>query len=228
MDNTDNIIQEQFNSLPLAVRESVSRVPWKSKLQEISKGENLSAEQSRALETETLLILYGFIPSDDYAANIQQELGLDDETVGRIYKSVYNGIVSEIQKQYEIIEATSRKPLTPQPSAPQKPKEVPVQPAPKTEQRGVATPPANLPIAETGEKVHETTPEEKEWLEMGERPWKDRNNSVPNQAQAPRPQTPSDIQTPPQQTQPATPVNRIMEAAKPSYPSGKDPYREPL
>lgn len=204
--DTDKLIKDQVNSLPLNVRESINRIPWKNKIKDIAKREGLDEEKSTALETETMFILFGFLSFETYVENIIREIGLDQEMANRISDSVYNEIILEIQKQFEMIEAISQK---------EPPKmEIPVAPKPlepKTETPSiqkittVEIPPANLPMIEPGEVVHDTTPKVSEARimnqESGER---DTEVRIKNQE-----------------------ASNAKSNTKSAY-EGPDPYREPL
>lgn len=207
MDNDSNkIIKDQLNSLPLDVRESISRVPWKDKIKYIAKREGLDEEKSIALETETMFILFGFLSFETYTENIMREVGLDQETASRISDSVYNEIILEIQKQFEMIEAISQKQKEPPEVEPPVPSKLPEQ---KTETpliqktTAVEIPPTNLPMIEPGEVVHDTKPQ---------------------------------VATPVVKTEPAIPPQPTIKPSTPTppkpvnshYPNGQDPYREPL
>ncbi|MHB0978318.1 MAG: hypothetical protein ACYC1K_02885 [Minisyncoccota bacterium] len=207
MNNDSNkIIQDQLNSLPLDVRESISRVPWKNKIKDIAKREGLDEEKSTTLETETMFILFGFLSFDTYTENIIREIGLNEETANRISDSVYNEIVLEIQKQFEMIEAISHKEI-PKMEIPTQPKitepkiETPaITPTPKT--TTIEIPPANLPMIEPGEVVHDTKPQTAPPV-------------VETKPTIPQPVQKSSIPVPP-------------KPANSHYPDGQDPYREPL
>jgi len=210
MNNDSNkIIQDQLNSLPLSVRESVSRVPWKNKIKDIAKREGLNEEKSTALETETMFILFGFLSFETYTENITREVGLNQEAAERVSDSVYNEIVLEIQKQFEMIEAISQKEIpkidNPVPSKPLEQKiETPITtPASKTTTVGI--PPANLPMIEPGEVAHDTTPKVSE-------------ARITNQESGER-----DIEAE-TKNQEASDTNTNTKSAY----KGADPYREPL
>src|SRR3954468_15368994 len=95
--NVDKLIQDQIDSLPLDVKEAVARVPWKERVRDIAKRENLNVAQADSLETETMFILYGFLTPDTYVGNIMTEVGIEDEQAERINKLVNDEIVSDIE-----------------------------------------------------------------------------------------------------------------------------------
>ena len=109
MNEADTLAQKQFDSLPLDVKESISRVPWRERIQDIAKREGLDAEKSSALEAETMLILYGFENPDDYTQNIVTQVGLEESAAERITQEVGDQIIEDIEKQFEMIDAISHK-----------------------------------------------------------------------------------------------------------------------
>jgi hypothetical protein len=237
MDNNDQLIQEQLKSVPQEVQEAISKVPWKDRVKDIAKREGLDAEKSQALETETLLIIYGFLPANEYGANINSELGLNDEATGRIVKLVSDEIFADIEKQVEMLEAkntTSQAtpPQTPTPSpapASQMPAErvVPIttqtSPAPTSEASATPTPPkpprvfevqTNLPEIMPNQPAHNVTP-----LQTAQStPPVLKPNLVP---------TPT-YGTPQQASNEASSQRPELNLPKSDYNHGQDPYREPL
>lgn len=213
MDNADKLIQDQFNSLPPDIKEALGRVPWKNRVRDIAKREGLDEDQATSLETETLLILYGFEPPENYPDNIRRELGLDDEAVDRITKEVSDEIIDDIERQFEMIDA-----ITP---AVRNASQTPAQPS-------VPKPKVTIQISSTPEVAPQTLPE----TLPGETP-----HEVPHvepQAQA----TPSTTKTPstPEptiitnsaQAQEFTKPRPKLDFPQSKYPKGQDPYREPL
>ncbi|MBX4189501.1 hypothetical protein KW785_02810 [Candidatus Parcubacteria bacterium] len=199
--NTEKLIQDQFNSLPLDIKESIGRVPWRERVQSIAKREGLSDDKASVLETETTLILYGFLPPEEYQANIVREVDVDEETAERIIKEVTNEIFAEIEKQYELIDATTHlakveeKPVeTPR----EMPKVTPTVPQPA---------PEILPEVVPGQTAHEVP-----HVEFKKEPLV----STPTYA-APT--------NPPAEN---TPKRPDLNLPKSDYTHGQDPYHEPL
>ncbi len=123
MDNNDKLIQEQLKSVPPEVKAAIDAVPWQNRLRTISQREGFDHEKSQTLEMETMFIIYGFLPANEYGANINRELGLDDETTGRVVKQVSDEIFADIEKQYEMLEDKNKTPIqTVTPTPPPKPK----------------------------------------------------------------------------------------------------------
>jgi hypothetical protein len=208
---TDKLIKEQLDALPADVKEAVARVPWKERVRDIAKRENLNVAQADSLETETMLILYGFLPPDTYVGNVTTEVGLGEEQAERIYKLVTDEIIRDIEKQFEMIEALM--PKAPEKTAsPEKIETAANTPAPAlVETKEVEIAPEMLPETVPGEAAHD----------------------VPHMEAAP-------ASAPAPEAKPAMPSGMIGEKLsqmtsalpqkedKASYPKGVDPYREPI
>ena len=189
MNENDKLIQEQFNKLPHNLQLAINTVPWKDLIKEIAVANNLSAEQSESFEKETLLILYGFDSPENYIENLILEVNLQVDTATTLTEM-------SNEKIFKVIAAEAAKvPETTPPAKPAVPE----------------IPPANLPMVEKGEVVHEV-------------PHVEQPRSEPIKPIAP-------IAPPPA---PQTPPPPKLELKKPQIPTpdyryaGKDPYREAL
>jgi hypothetical protein len=68
--DTNKLIQDKWESLPIDVKQALTTIPWKNRVRDIAKREMLDEENSDQLETELLLVLYGFVPPEDPKLNI--------------------------------------------------------------------------------------------------------------------------------------------------------------
>ncbi len=101
MDESEKLIKEQFESLPKNVQEVLSSTPWRETVQKIGFENNLTGDQSLALETETLLILYGFESPEDYVTNMVKSVEVTEEIALNIAESVGEKIISVIEEKIE-------------------------------------------------------------------------------------------------------------------------------
>ncbi len=101
MDESEKLIKEQFESLPKNVQEVLSSTPWRETVGKIGFENNLAGDQILALETETLLILYGFESPEDYIANIVKSVEVTEEIALNIAGSVGEKIISVIEEKIE-------------------------------------------------------------------------------------------------------------------------------
>ncbi len=129
----DELIAQQFSSLPPDIQAALTRLPWKERLAEIAKKERFDEVTAAALETETMLILYGFLSADHYIENIQRELVVDEEVAERVGNEVATEVFAALQEELD------------HPPAPE-------------EKVGPQIPelaPKNLPMIESGEVAHD-------------------------------------------------------------------------
>jgi len=217
--DTDALIQQEFDKLPLDIKEALGRVDWRGKVSEIAKTHGLDADKSEALEMETMFILFGILNADSYLGNLQSEVGLDPNTAAQIKREVEEKVFAEVEKQYEVVSA----------QMPKVEKIVPVQNKPQNlevVQNKIIEAPENLPmmtpesvvkvvepstVAEAAPKPIPTPHEEpaKEVFAPITRPTDDLNLITDRPSSDARPDKPT-------------------ITAPTSYPTGKDPYREPL
>jgi hypothetical protein len=229
MDNTDKLIQDKFKALPIEIKEALARTPWKERIADIAKREGLDDEKTTGLETETMLVLYGFTPVEEYNSNIMSEVGLESEVADRITKEVTDEVFAEIEKQYELIEATTSA-VEPkmveisQPIVPVQNQMSPTQtstltpPTTTTSPSTIEIPPQTLPAVETGQSAHNTTPQEKAFM----------NTPVPAPTPAPIPSVPKSIVEEKMSQVTVASASAATPKAAPSYKAGVDPYREPV
>jgi hypothetical protein len=206
MENDKNIVQEQFDSLPPEIKEALNQFPWQERVKNIAAREGLEEEKSARLETEVMLVLYGFLPAESFQENLKVKVGIDNLQAIRIEEAVAQEIFEEIEENYqktletvknnepiiittenkeEALEELSRRgEINKQNIVPSKP----------------AGAHANLPMVEEGEVAHEVPHVEKVNNELGIK-----NNDI-NQEEKPK----------------------IAQVPNYSYPAGKDPYKEPL
>ena len=77
MDNEQQNLKKQFDSLPPELQTAISSVGLPQKLQQIVKNNKLLLNQADSIQTETYLVLLGLEPLDDYIGNIVKNAGLD-------------------------------------------------------------------------------------------------------------------------------------------------------
>jgi len=99
MDTTEKTIKDKFDSLPLNIKTAIDQTPWKNIVSEISKENNFSIEKTMNLETETMLVLYGFEDIENYPSNLIRELRLEDNKTVEIAEEVDKKVFLEIEKK---------------------------------------------------------------------------------------------------------------------------------
>jgi len=247
--STDKLIQDQLESLPANLREAIAQVPWKNRVRDIAKREGLSDEQAGSLETETMLILYGFSQADTYVDSLVTQVGVGEEQAERIAKLAADEIFSDIEKQFQMIEATAPEETTEaspvhadkaKPAAAEDKGLLNISPEILAKQIKMPSEPVDrLPKVVPGQAAHDVSHVDAPITAP---------ISAPQPIIAPQPVPPApEAKTSPASDAPsvstpaaAAPQSIVEEklsqvtvaeaqtAAPVSYPKGQDPYREPL
>ncbi len=77
MDNDlDKNLEEQFQNLPKELREAISSADLPNKLQQITKNNQILLDQAENVQKETLLVLLGLEPLENYTENLQKNAEL--------------------------------------------------------------------------------------------------------------------------------------------------------
>ncbi len=79
MDKTqEQKLKEQFDILPAEVQKAITTLDLSAKLQEIVKNNKLMIDQAGKLEIQTLLVLFGIEPIENYTNNLTKKVGLSN------------------------------------------------------------------------------------------------------------------------------------------------------
>ncbi len=223
------LAEEQFKSLPLNIKEAISRIPWKERLKKIASQNNLNSEQSNILEIETMMVLYSLESPIDYLKNITQEVGVGEIVSKTVNDQVFKEIFNDVEKQFEMIEAISKKSTlkttpvaTIKVSEQKDPPFIPVaevkspENLPSTKTTALEIPPV-MSVVPEGKvmdhlpPIHPTQPK----IQVDSRQQTVNREDVKPRIESPRVGTPQ-IPTPPVSPE-------VIQ-----YLNGRDPYREPL
>jgi hypothetical protein len=208
--DTDKLIKEQFESLPEPLQRAITLTPWKELVRKVAQESNLDADKSQALETETMLVMYGFEPQAEFAKNIISELSIDSGGAGNISKSINEKVFSVVLAKAEELSQNTEPTLQSTSTPEQKPETQEIAPTVVVEKAApdTARPSINLIMPEPEEKLLE----------------------------APKPEA-SPVTLAPSQPVESKPANIVEEKLREvvtsspqkmtAYPDGKDPYREP-
>ncbi|MAG12509.1 hypothetical protein CL630_01725 [bacterium] len=101
--DTQNIIQNQFKTLPKDVQEAILSVDLRKNLQIITEKHNLHVDQAGALENETLFIMLGLEHPRDYIRNIMRELDIDTSAAKKLATDVNEQIFRPIRESLKKI-----------------------------------------------------------------------------------------------------------------------------
>jgi hypothetical protein len=101
MDNTNQVLQDKFSSLPPELQDAITESGFVNKLKEISKTEKLMIDQAGSLEREVLLVLLGITPINQFEKNLKDETRLETEKLKRVISQVNEQIFSPIHQHLE-------------------------------------------------------------------------------------------------------------------------------
>jgi len=105
-DDLDLNLNQQFETLPKELQAAISAVDLPEKLQQIIKNNKVMIDKAEGVQMETLMVLLGLEPVDDYMGNLVKNVGLE-KTVALnvahdadelIFKQVRNNLKEISQK----------------------------------------------------------------------------------------------------------------------------------
>ena len=100
---TINQLKQQFQNLPQEIQNAILSVNLSEKLQEISKNNKLMFDKAGLLETETILVLYGIEPLENYTSNLIKNVGLTSIQASVIAHDVNESIFKSIRESLKKI-----------------------------------------------------------------------------------------------------------------------------
>jgi hypothetical protein len=99
MDNTlKQDLKKQFDALPPEVQAAISDADLPKKLQDIVKNNKLMIDQAGGLQNETILVLFGLEPLENYVKNLQTNVGLSSIQASVIAHDVNESIFKTIRE----------------------------------------------------------------------------------------------------------------------------------
>lgn len=125
---TDKLIEDQLKTLPQALQRAITLTPWRVLVKNIATANNLDEAKSESLETEAMLVIYGFQPQEELVANITREIAIDpvfasildkeiDEKVFQVVLDKANEIAAT--EGEETLQSAASAPVEPLEEAPQ-------------------------------------------------------------------------------------------------------------
>lgn len=103
MDETKEILINQFNKLPKDVQDAILSVNLRSKMQFITKKNNLHIDQAEALENETVFVMLGLEHPANLVANIAKNLEVSEEKAAAIAGNINDEIFLKIRESLKKI-----------------------------------------------------------------------------------------------------------------------------
>jgi len=89
---TEQLIQDEIQKLPLYVQESLSFVDWQGSLEKVTERHHLHIDKLERVRVETILVLIGLIEGSDFIKNIEDILGLSDEEMDTFVDELNNEV----------------------------------------------------------------------------------------------------------------------------------------
>ena len=90
-------LKKQFEALPAEVQKSITDVDLSTKLQEIVKNNKLMIDQDGGLEIETVLVLFGLEPLENYVGNLVKNVGLSNIQASVVAHDVNESIFKNVR-----------------------------------------------------------------------------------------------------------------------------------
>lgn len=103
--DTNKLIDEQLKTLPPALQRAIAQTSWRVLVGNVAKNSNLTDPQKESLETETMLVIYGFEPQSDFLGNIMRELSLDIARATMIASDVDKQVFAPILEKANELQA---------------------------------------------------------------------------------------------------------------------------
>ena len=140
--DTDKLVRDQLATLPQNLQRAIAAVPWKTLVQQIGRENGLNSDQLESLEQETMFIIHGFEPLENYISNLIREIKISEEVATTIAERVAEKILDYIAKEAEGFEKAAKASTEPRPISSSLPE----------------VKPDIHPMIESGETVHNVKP----------------------------------------------------------------------
>lgn len=121
------IIKERYKELPDDIQRAIKNTDLASKFNLIAKKHSLLLDQNGALQTETILVMLGIEPTENYVENVQKALNVSEVEALSIAEDVNAEILNSIKDSLREIQ------------------EQDVEQAEETTEETIPEPPTNLP-----------------------------------------------------------------------------------
>lgn len=97
----DQALKERFAQLPQVVQQAITSADVERHLRELANTHKLHLDQWELLENEVMLALLGVQPADSLAQNIQNEVGLPQESATLLAADISKAIFEPIREELE-------------------------------------------------------------------------------------------------------------------------------
>ncbi len=163
-DETKQIIQQRLRLLPQEIKDAIRNTDLTGKFNAIAEKHSLRLDQNGYLQTETMLVMLGLEPSEDYVQAIERELGVSEgeakalaEDVNKEILGSIRGAIRKVEEMQE--EGTARAEARAQTAQVLNPTPRPTPPPMPTPAPAPSTPPPPIaPIEKVGNFTVNTPP----------------------------------------------------------------------
>lgn len=98
MDKTEEIIKEQISKLPKIVKDAISSANLGDKIKKIANKNMLHIDQAGILINETMFVMLGLEPIEDYKENIRRELNISRDRAQTITAEIDKEIFVSVRE----------------------------------------------------------------------------------------------------------------------------------
>jgi len=100
---TEEILKEQYQNLPQAIKDFIKSSNFDVKMQTITNRLNLNLDEAAVLENEIIMVLIGLSHPKDFVENLCREMAIPNEKGREIAKEVNNEIFLAIREMLKKI-----------------------------------------------------------------------------------------------------------------------------
>ena len=91
-DKLKQIVKEEIAKLPTTNQEAINGINWAAVSEGVCKRNSLSESETNDLQVQTLLVLIGLESLDDFAGNVEDEVGTSKDEADRIATEITDRI----------------------------------------------------------------------------------------------------------------------------------------
>lgn len=135
-------VQRRMAELPADVQAAIASAEFEKKVQAIGQRQGLHIDQMEKLGDEIMLVMLGFMSTENFTSNIASEVGVDAEKAARITADVNAEILLPIRESLKTI---ASKPTEENAVAAPAPTTTPVAPTTSTPVNPISKPAAPVP-----------------------------------------------------------------------------------
>lgn len=96
MDESENILKEQFRKLPIELQDFIGGSLWISESEKIAKKHSFTEEETESLRLTVLFVLTGLIATEDMSESLVSDLGIQKRIALDIQNEVADAILSKL------------------------------------------------------------------------------------------------------------------------------------